>query len=83
MKYVDIISDREFDHLAGDIPMVARAACWEVWRDDLTTEMMPAELVRNANSILAYFGSRRHITDVQWDEAGNCFLWEVHYDQLC
>ena len=83
MKYVDIISDREFDHLAADLPVTVRAACWEMWRDDLTTKMMPAELVRGANAILAYFGSQRVVGDVQWDDAGNCFLWEVHFDQPC
>lgn len=83
MKYIDIISDREFDIIAADIPIVARAAAWEYWRDDLTTEMMPAELIRSANAILAYFGSQRVVVDVQWDDPDNCFLWEVHFDQLC
>jgi len=83
MKYTDIISDREFDHLMADITIEARAAAWEMWRDDLNTDMMPAQLVKGANAILAYFGSQRKITDVQWDESGNCFLWEVHFDQLC
>lgn len=83
MKYIDIISDREFDVLAADVPTEARACAWEFWRDDLTTQMMPPQLVAGANAILAYFGSQRVVTDVQWDEEGNCFLWEVHFDQLC
>ena len=83
MKYVDIISDREFNVLAADVAEDARAHAWELWRDDLTTEMMPEQLVAGANAILAYFGSERVVTDVQWDESGNCFLWEVQFDQLC
>lgn len=80
---MDIISDREFDHLAADLPIAVRAACWEMWRDDLNTQMLPAELVHGANSILAYFGSRRIVSDVQWDDEGNCFLWEVQYNNIC
>ena len=83
MKYVDIISDREFDNLAADLSADSRLACWEMWRDDLTTQMMPDALLRGANSILAYFGSQRVVTDVQWDDEGNCFLWEVQFDQAC
>ncbi len=83
MKFVDIISDRDFNYLTADISTTNRAACWELWRDDLTTQMTPTQLIHGANSILTYFGSQRKITDVQWDDQGNCFLWEVHYDQLC
>lgn len=81
MKYVDIISERDFDSLAADLNEVARASAWEVWRDDLSTKMSQFELVRAANSILHYFGSTRVITDVQWDDRGACFLWEVQFDQ--
>jgi hypothetical protein len=81
MKYVNIVSDREFDTLASDIPLQARASAWELWRDDLTTSLEKIDLLTGANSILTYFGSKVSITDVQWDETENCFLWEIEFDQ--
>lgn len=83
MKYVDVISDRDFDALMADVAIEARASAWELWRDDLNTKMSQKQLISGANAILAYFGSQRIVTDVQWDEPDNCFLWEVHFDQLC
>lgn len=81
MRYVDMVSERDFDDLACDVDENIRPLCWEMWRDDLTTEMSQEDLLRSANIILGYFGSRRMVTDVDWDEEGKCFLWEVQFDQ--
>ena len=81
MKYVDTISERQFDMIAVDVSEDAQMSLWEMGRDDLNTEMRPEALVRAANSLLTYFGSKVSITNVGWDEADNCFLWEVQTDQ--
>lgn len=77
MKRIFMISEREFDTLVPDISIVQRAALWEVWRDDLSAKMSKEELIRNANGLLTYFGSKVLATDVDWDNPGACFLWEV------
>lgn len=76
MKFVNIVSERDFDQLVPDISDEARASLWEMWRDDLSTKMQPIELVRNANAMLKYYGSEVLVTDVQWDDESACFLWE-------
>lgn len=80
MKYISIVSERAFHLLAFDLSDDARTSLWEMWRDDLSTNMQPHALVSNANSLLAYFRSKVLVTDVHWDAAGNCFLWEIEYD---
>lgn len=80
MKYVSIVSERAFSLLAFDIKDDALACLWDMWKEDLNTDMHPQALVENANSLLTYFGSKVLVTDVHWDEAGNCFLWEIEYD---
>ena len=80
MKYVNIFSDFEFDNVAPDISIEARASAWEMWRDDLTTNLSKEQLIVGANSILYYFGSKVLLTDVQWDDEQNCYLWEVEYE---
>jgi hypothetical protein len=81
MKTIYTISERRFDKIAVDLQDGARASLWEMWRDDLNTNMSKQELIMNANSLLAYFGSEVLISDVDWDERGNCFEWEVVVDQ--
>ena len=81
MKNIIILSDFEFDQIAPDLSIEARAAAWELWRDDLTTALTRDQLIIGANSILYYFGSKVLITDVDWSAADNCFLWEVEQDQ--
>ena len=81
MKNVAIFSDFEFDHIAPDIGLEARAAAWELWRDDLNTKLEKDQLIVGANSILYYFGSKVLITDLAWCDDRNCFLWEVEQDQ--
>jgi len=82
LKNVAIFSDFEFDHITADISEQARASAWELWRDDLDDKQLSkVALLTGANSILYYFGSKVLLTDVQWDEQQNCFLWEVEFDQ--
>ena len=81
MKYIIILSDFEFDQIASDISIEARASAWELWKDDLSTEMSKDELIVGANSILYYFGSKVLLTDVDWSPTDTCFLWEVEQDQ--
>jgi len=76
MKFINIVSERDFDQLVPDISIIARASLWDMWRDDLSTTMTPLELVRNANAMLKYYGSEVLVTDVQWDDECACFLWE-------
>lgn len=78
-KYIEIVSERNFDSIARDLSEQAQLLLWEMWRDDLNTEMRPHELVKHANTLLAYFGSEVKASDVQWDDEGNCFLWEIKY----
>jgi hypothetical protein len=80
MRYVSIVSERAFNLLAFDVKDEAIAPLWEMWRDDLSTDMHPSELVRCANGLLTYFGSKVLVTDVHWDGEGNCFLWEIEYN---
>ncbi len=80
MKYVSVVSEREFDMLAFDVQESARQSLWEMWASDLNVEMSPPDLIRNANSILTYFGSNVVVTDVRWDKIANCFLWEIEFD---
>ena len=80
MKYISIVSERAFNLLAFDVKGAAYEQLWEMWRDDLSTDMQPKELVRYANGLLAYFGSKVLVTDVHWDAAGHCFLWEIEYE---
>lgn len=80
MRYVNIYSDFEFDNVACDLTIEARAAAWEIWRDDLPTTLPKDKLLTGANSILQYFGSKVLLTDVQWDEQQNCYLWEVEFE---
>ena len=77
MKHIIILSDFEFNQIAPDISEQARASAWELWRDDLNTEMSKEQLIIGANSILYYFGSKVLLTDVEWSATDNCFLWEV------
>ena len=77
MKHIIILSDFEFDQIAPDISIEARASAWELWRDDLTTDLSKDQLIIGANSILYYFGSKVLLTDVDWSAQDNCFLWEV------
>ena len=81
MKNIIILSDFEFDQIAPDISLEARASAWELWRDDLTTALSRDQLIIGANSILYYFGSKVLITDVDRSAPDNCFLWEVEQDQ--
>ena len=74
---VEIVSDREFNKLVPDVDDGTRASLWEMWRDDLVTTLSKEQLVRGANSLLEYFGSKVLITDVDWDEEGSCYLWEM------
>lgn len=83
MKMIYMISERSFEKIAVDLNDGARASLWEMWRDDLNTDMSKAQLVRNANALLGYFNSKVSISDVDWDERGNCFEWEVVVDQPC
>lgn len=83
MKYnIAILSDFQFDDIAPDIPVEARAAAWELWRDDLTTQLNKKQLIIGSNSILYYFGSTVLILDVDWDAEQNCFLWEVQLPNI-
>ena len=81
MKNVIILSDFEFDQISPDLSIEARASAWELWRDDLLTTMTKDELILGANSILYYFGSKVLLTDVDWDNDNQCFLWEVEQVQ--
>lgn len=81
MKLIYTISERQFNKIAVDLSGDALTQLWEMWRDDLNTKMSKSDLVRNANSLLTYFGSEVLISDVDWDESGNCFEWEVIVDQ--
>jgi hypothetical protein len=83
MKYIDIVSERQFNMIAHDIDEDTRAELWGIWRDDLNTRMSQDQLISYANGLLAYFGSKVLVSDVQWDERGNCFLWEIQFDQPC
>ena len=74
---VEIVSEREFDRLVPDVDDGMRAALWEMWKEDLPTNFTKEELVRGANSLLMYFGSKVLLTDVDWDEEGSCYLWEM------
>jgi hypothetical protein len=80
MKHVIILSDFQFDQIAADLSIEARASAWELWKDDLTTTMSKVDLIVGANSILYYFGSTVLITDIEWDEQQKCFLWEVEQE---
>lgn len=80
-KRVNIVSDFQFDELAIDLNDGARAAAWEMWRDDLTTKLSKDQLLIGANSILYYFGSKVLLTDVAWCDDRHCFLWELEFDQ--
>ena len=80
MKHVIILSDFQFDQIAADLSIEARASAWELWKDDLTTTMSKVDLIVGANSILYYFGSKVLITDIEWDEQQKCFLWEVEQE---
>ena len=82
-KTIYTISERRFDMIAVDVHGDARNQLWEMWRDDLSTTMSKTELIRNASSLLAYFGSEVSISDVDWDERGNCFEWEIVINQPC
>ena len=77
MKQVLTVSERDFDTLTPDLCDAARAALWEMWRDDLSTTMTKKELIGNANALLTYHGSEVFVTDVGWTKAGNCFEWEL------
>lgn len=80
-KFVDVVSDREIHKLLPFEQEGVWNDFWEMWRDDLSINMEKSVLVRNANSILIYFGSNARITDVDWDMEGCCFLWEVEGDE--
>ena len=80
MKHIIILSDFQFDQIAADLSIEARASAWELWKDDLTTTMSKVDLIVGANSILYYFGSKVLITDIEWDEQQKCFLWEVEQE---
>lgn len=77
MKKIFMVSERQFDKLVPDISDDARMQLWEIWRDDLSAKMSKEELIVNANGLLTYFGSFVLVTDVDWDERGSCFEWEV------
>lgn len=74
---VEIVSEREFSKLVPDIDDGTRAALWEMWRDDLVTTLPKDQLVRSANALLMYFGSKVLLTDVDWDDDDACYLWEM------
>ena len=76
-KFVDVVSDREIHTLLPSVDEGLWDGFWEMWCDDLSINMSKPELLRNANSILIYFGSDARVTDVDWDMPGCCFLWEV------
>lgn len=69
-------SEIEFDNIVPDLPPAVRQEVWEMWRDDLTTNMSKQELIAAANAILQYFGSTTQMTDVGWDQKNTCFFWE-------
>lgn len=76
-KGVIWVSERYFDEIATDISEEARMQLWEVWRDDLSTDYSPAQLVAYANGLLAYFGSDRRVCSVGFDTTGECFSWKL------
>jgi hypothetical protein len=77
-KFVDIVSDRDINRIASDVGNDDVVdMLWEMWRDDLDVEMSKEQLLFSANGILKYFESQNRVTDVDWDEEGKCFLWEV------
>lgn len=83
MKMIYTVSERSFEKIAVDLSDGARASLWEMWRDDLNTTMSKLQLVQSANALLRYFDSKVSVSDVDWDERGNCFEWEVVVDQPC
>jgi len=78
MKMVNIVSERNFNELIGNVPDDLKEDLWAVWRDELSTNMSKIELLTNANGLLTYYGSDHILTDVDWDMQQACFLWEVH-----
>lgn len=74
-RMTNTVSERKFGELVHDIDDGSRDRLWDVWRDDLDTSMSKAQLVRNANGLLKYFGSKVVVCDVSWSIRGNCFLW--------
>ena len=75
--HVEIVSEREFSKLVPDVDDGTRAALWEMWKDDLPTTLSKEQLVKGANSLLMYFGSKVLLTDVDWDDDSSCYLWEM------
>lgn len=73
---IAMVSESNFDQLVPDINETARLLLWTMWLEDLSAKMTPEELIINANGLLTYFGSKVLVTDVDWDVAGNCFIWE-------
>jgi len=75
MIFLYTVSERKFGELVYDIDDDSRDRLWDVWRDDLNTSTSKAHLVRNANGLLRYFGSKVVVCDVSWSIRGKCFLW--------
>lgn len=76
MIRVAMVSEREFEKLVPDVTDEVRASLWTLWLEDLSAKMDKADLIVGANGLLTYFGSKVLLTDVDWDDAGACFIWE-------
>jgi len=76
MIRIAMVSERDFEKLVPDVTDTVRDALWVLWRDDLSAKMDKEDLIIGANGLLTYFGSKVLVTDVDWDDAGGCFIWE-------
>jgi len=70
----------EFHKLCTDIHPDIQADFREAWIEDLQTVYdadTSRPLIKGANSLLTYFGSKLRVKDVSWDDATSSLVWNV------